>query len=914
MAGQMTVGKRIGMGFTLVVAIAIGLGALGVWSMTGARARSQKLADEYVPEVKIANALRGAANRVMYQMRGYAMSEKDQYHEQALTEMTAVKTHLAEAADLAERAVSLKALKEHVTEAAAAVDSYEQLMAKTKTTLALMDGCRQKLDQNAASYMKNCAEFIAGQNAAFKRDLDERQTKVTIVTKIVDLGTATRVRNFKAQASDDMELMQHAVEELAKLTDLTGKLRPITRDEEDIKRIDATETAARDYGKAMQTFIQTESALAAAEVKMNQNAAAYMKNCADFLAAQNAKMTAEFKTEGADLQERLRKITLINDIIDAGNEVRVMNFKAQAANDPEMMQKAITKLGSVTGIAAELRPITRVEADIRQLDTVTKAADAYGQAMQGYLENFRRLEDIRQQMDRTADAYVTNCAAFLVNQQEKLRTDMHQRHEKITLVNDIIDLGNDARIKAFKAQAMQTPEFITEALGNFPKLDEKYEALRKITRLDADLQRIDATKSSGENYAAALRDFVADWQTLQTLGKEREEAGQAVIAACTETAEAGMGNTEKLSQLSARELDRSSLIMIVGLALGTLAAGASAVWITRRIGSVLREIIAGLQSSAEQVTAAAGQVAESSQHMASGASQQASGLEEAASSLEEMAAMTKQNAHNAGQADNGAKDAGTQLQGASGAMERMVSAINEIKASSDETAKIVKTIDEIAFQTNLLALNAAVEAARAGEAGKGFAVVAEEVRNLAQRSAEAARTTADLIEGARQNADGGVAVAKEVAENLALARQRSESVVTLVAEIAAASSEQAQGIEQVNAAVAQMDEVTQSNAANSEESASAAEELSAQAEELNAMVEELVALVEGGDGSSSPPPHSAPNHPRPHNRPRRNHQTNHASDENDQVVPLEYDDFPEFAEHAESRGNGRRKKSEPAKA
>ncbi len=279
------------------------------------------------------------------------------------------------------------------------------------------------------------------------------------------------------------------------------------------------------------------------------------------------------------------------------------------------------------------------------------------------------------------------------------------------------------------------------------------------------------------------------------------------------------------------------LFSAFGIAFGT--------WIARSITRPLHRIIAGLASGADQVTGAAGQVAQSSQAMADGASHQASSLEETSASLEEMASMTRQNAENAQTANVMANEARDAADKGLAAMQRMNEAIARIKSSSDQTAKILKTIDEIAFQTNLLALNAAVEAARAGEAGKGFAVVAEEVRNLAQRSAEAARNTAALIEGAQKNSDQGVAASAEVGGILEQIAAKAQKVTQLVGEVSSATNEQAQGIGQVNTAVSQMDQVTQANAASSEEAASAGEQLSAQAAALNAMVAELVGIVAG---------------------------------------------------------------------
>ena len=247
----------------------------------------------------------------------------------------------------------------------------------------------------------------------------------------------------------------------------------------------------------------------------------------------------------------------------------------------------------------------------------------------------------------------------------------------------------------------------------------------------------------------------------------------------------------------------------------------------------------------------AGQISTSSQSLAEGSSEQAASVEETSASLEELSSMTKRNADNAHKANELARDARTAADKGSGDMQAMNHAMQTIKTSSDDIAKIIKTIDEIAFQTNILALNAAVEAARAGEAGMGFAVVADEVRNLAQRSATAAKETAAKIEGAINNTAQGVQISTKVAETLKNIVVKAREVDELVAEVASASREQTQGITQINAAVGQMDKVTQSNAASAEESAAAAQELNSQADVMNQAVGELMQLVGGAAATTT---------------------------------------------------------------
>jgi methyl-accepting chemotaxis protein len=296
---------------------------------------------------------------------------------------------------------------------------------------------------------------------------------------------------------------------------------------------------------------------------------------------------------------------------------------------------------------------------------------------------------------------------------------------------------------------------------------------------------------------------------------------------------------------------RAAQVMLFLAFAGILLGLALAVVITRSIVKPIGRIIDNLGNGADQTASAAGQVSAASQTLAEGASEQAASLEEASSSLEEIASMTRQNAGNAQHASALMNETAARVTKGQDSMGRLRAAIADIKKSSDETARIVKTIDEIAFQTNILALNAAVEAARAGEAGRGFSVVAEEVRNLAQRSAEAARNTAALIESSVRDSERGVSVAGETAEALSAITEAADKVKSLVGEIAAASQEQSQGIEQVSTSVGQMDNVTQQTAANAEESASAAEELNSQAEQLRAMILELGTLISGAGAAAA---------------------------------------------------------------
>ncbi len=478
----------------------------------------------------------------------------------------------------------------------------------------------------------------------------------------------------------------------------------------------------------------------------------------------------------------------------------------------------------------------------------------YKAALGATEESNEALAAHRNQLNTAAAAFVGNLDKLIEGQNERLDREVKdfvaadklaERHRKISLANDIREHGNAARISAFKSQALRNPAVMAEGLKQFDEMDQAFDELKGLIKTPADIEELAKARAAATTYRETMGKIMQGLTNLDEIAKRRAAAGVRLDASAGEIATAGMQRTVTAADDSSTLLTKASRIVQVMVASAIALGLVVAFFIIRGITRVLRATTDSLINGSAQIVSAATQVSTSSQSLASGASEQAASLEETSASIEELNSMTRDNSENADRARVIAESARQSADQGASAVTNLNTAMAELKSSNTEVAKIVKSIDEIAFQTNILALNAAVEAARAGEAGAGFAVVADEVRNLAQRSAQAAKETADKIEHALTKSNDGARISAEVNASLTGIIEQVRKLGTIVNDIANASKEQSKGISQVNDAVVQIDKVTQSNAAAAEESASAAEELNAQAAEFNTLVGNLLTLVGG---------------------------------------------------------------------
>jgi len=598
------------------------------------------------------------------------------------------------------------------------------------------------------------------------------------------------------------------------------------------------------------------------------------------LGALSVIQMSSIKTQAGYLAEDyIPEVILVSDIERNAREVMFAARGYAFTEKKEFIDQAQKNLKDLDEVFKKTEDLANKSSKLAKLKVelpeAIKATKEYKELLEKTVSEINKINETKETMNAAASNFLKNIGAFTDEQMSRQEDEFSknagavkykERAFKLKTINDIIDIGNGARVIAWRAQASRQYDLLKEAEKNLAGIPELINKLRPITRDPANLKQLEEVGKSAASYAKEVKELVEAYAILEKIRLEREKAADIVLVKSVETAKAAIDQSSVIAKEASFTATSSNFIIIIGLVVAIALGLFLSVVIVRGIVGPLSSAIDRVSQASNEITTASEELSTASQTLAEASNQQASSIEETSASLEELSGMVKNNVASAEKSNEVAEQVKSVSAKGSVAVKDLVHSMEEILESNAKIQELVKVIaeigdktaviDEIVFQTKLLSFNASVEAERAGEHGRGFAVVAQEVGNLAQMSGKAALEISTIVKESIANAEqittenrkkveGGNELVKATALILDEIETNAKTVASSASQIVEASKDQASGINQINTAMVQLDKATQNNASTSEETASSSEELSAQSITLNEIVGELLYMITG---------------------------------------------------------------------
>ncbi|MFH1139726.1 MAG: methyl-accepting chemotaxis protein [Pseudomonadota bacterium] len=780
MFNNLKLGVKLPGGFAVIIALTCLIAFTGYYSLRLAADKAGKANDANNLVKEILEARLDEKNFSLSRDAGVFIREKEKI-EGIIRQAQASRDEFTTPGDRARMEKVISQVREYLV----VLENFVSLSERKKAV-------QDEMEQKALLAMKNCQDIGADQKKQFQEARDKAD--ILVREKLAIDADCNRLITWVLESRawriswllEDNALARSKWEELnVQILDLLENVKGRLKNEKNITVADFALSSYRNYGDQLRQYLQDRSKGLERAMLRAENSA--LKSIEEIMTDQREQLKMAQAERAAAVDDKLAKAEDADRIISLFQQTRQWeNRFVMSGGDPQWKKRVDDSAGEILGLAQSLKGRFVLEKNIAQIDEV-------GARLREYKEAFAQLAAMSEKQKEAEASMLAGameaqrvCEEAGAVQLNELNGQMSKAQQAMVLVT-LLGILLGGLMAGVITRSITRPLAKTVDLANAIGLGDLSRRLK--------LNRRDEIGQLGDSF-----DLMAD--SLEA------KAGLAQkIASGDLTVEAHLASEND-------SLGLAHLTMIESL----------------------NEVLSQVKEAAVQVASGAAQISDSSQSLSQGASEQAASLEEITSSMTEIGAQTKLNAENAAVANKMAETSREAMHKGNDQMRGMVSAMEEINHASVEIAAIIKTIDGIAFQTNLLALNAAVEAARAGRHGKGFAVVAQEVRNLAARSGQAAQNIAQLIDGSVKKIQAGSEMVQLTSTSLAAMMAANKKVRDLIEQIAVDSNDQAQGVAQINQGLTQIEQVTQQNTANAEQTASAAEELSGQSAYLQQLL------------------------------------------------------------------------------